>query len=615
MGTTADKLQAILDSKNAIKDKFNLPDDLPFSQYAENITNSSGEGDSSGEYYLCTYVNRTYETGEFTVSGLPTDIFINLSDWDGNLYPEEYRTKNPNGTYAPYYTADSLSEWKFRNEHGTVVYWNGEWMAWVFAPFAQGETDYWLSTFPVRASSSWEDPKYPWDSSLEWTLNDSAFSPSIAPVIPSLVEPYWNGYKLILNESGKYDIDYSEEHKLTYTDYMPIAGCIYNKSCTMEIGDLYIDERAKYACPRNQNFDVSDEWAIIASSEYEDGNHAATQAFYDNTNLAFKPASADGYGWIMWRSKGHKTLVKRLEVTMDDWKNYELQAKNTEDETWVRIVPDSVTDCTESYVDGKKKSVVIYRSNYKFYTDHRIRVDSAYPCWNIKAFIFASDRTVPTALKKFDKLSHLVFHAPLDKKDNPLPTGQNAYYSGTYSFTEVDGRKCVYLENGGHIYSGLGSVTRMPFGDSGRTIGFWVKAATATPARSGIFGYGVNNKGQAFNIELRDGTVGLSSSSTDDSNYSFTTTFDASSWHFIVVVHHPDGRELCYIDGVCNSDDVMFDVRRNTHVVNGAWYIGRLTNNATYPFTGYVANVQVYDVALDPWEVAEWYANDGKVID
>ena len=37
MGTTADKLQNILNSKNAIKTKFNLPDDLPFSQYADNI--------------------------------------------------------------------------------------------------------------------------------------------------------------------------------------------------------------------------------------------------------------------------------------------------------------------------------------------------------------------------------------------------------------------------------------------------------------------------------------------------------------------------------------------------------------------------------------------------
>ena len=37
MGTTADKLQAVLNAKNAIKAKFNLSDNLPFSKYAENI--------------------------------------------------------------------------------------------------------------------------------------------------------------------------------------------------------------------------------------------------------------------------------------------------------------------------------------------------------------------------------------------------------------------------------------------------------------------------------------------------------------------------------------------------------------------------------------------------
>ena len=42
MGTAADKLQAVLNSKNAIKNKFNLADDLPFSQYAENINTAPG---------------------------------------------------------------------------------------------------------------------------------------------------------------------------------------------------------------------------------------------------------------------------------------------------------------------------------------------------------------------------------------------------------------------------------------------------------------------------------------------------------------------------------------------------------------------------------------------
>lgn len=61
MGTTAEKLQAVLDSKNAIKTKFNLPDDLPFSQYAENINPSGGDTPSGGalNFYQCKSI--TYE--------------------------------------------------------------------------------------------------------------------------------------------------------------------------------------------------------------------------------------------------------------------------------------------------------------------------------------------------------------------------------------------------------------------------------------------------------------------------------------------------------------------------------------------------------------------------
>jgi hypothetical protein len=55
MGTTADKLMAALNSKNAIKAKFNLPDDMPFSQYAENIKGGGGET----AFYKCSSVSGT----------------------------------------------------------------------------------------------------------------------------------------------------------------------------------------------------------------------------------------------------------------------------------------------------------------------------------------------------------------------------------------------------------------------------------------------------------------------------------------------------------------------------------------------------------------------------
>lgn len=60
MGTTADKLQKILDSKNAIKTKFNLADDLPFAEYVNNISGSGadvtlGVVDAEGRFQPLTF--------------------------------------------------------------------------------------------------------------------------------------------------------------------------------------------------------------------------------------------------------------------------------------------------------------------------------------------------------------------------------------------------------------------------------------------------------------------------------------------------------------------------------------------------------------------------------
>lgn len=57
MGTIADKLNNILNSKNAIKSKFNLPDSLPFIQYADNI---QAGGSSTMNFYKCAAIGQWF---------------------------------------------------------------------------------------------------------------------------------------------------------------------------------------------------------------------------------------------------------------------------------------------------------------------------------------------------------------------------------------------------------------------------------------------------------------------------------------------------------------------------------------------------------------------------
>lgn len=360
--------------------------------------------------YLCTYVNRTYETGEFTVSGLPDDAFKDLADWEGNPYPEEYRTKNPNGTYAPYYKEGELSGWKFRNEHGTVCYWNGEWMAWVFAPFAQGETDYWLSWFPARGRCDWENMKYPWDPTIEWVdgNTDSPISGfAIAPVIPPPVEPYWNGYKLTMNENGKYDIDYSEEHKLTYADFMPVAGRFYDGGCTVEIQGLKLEEKYLSSTPTNMISNEDAEWQISASHEhsYLSDTYPAYYAF-DGTDKSWNSANDDSSNtFIQWQNKTHKVLLKQLDIYAYNWE--EMPKLNEPDsnyggayiegsndgEIWKRL---TVT-LPNGFEYSKGCASFKLTDNYEFFSYYRIRRNHGTSHWVIKEIkgTYLNEREVP----------------------------------------------------------------------------------------------------------------------------------------------------------------------------------------------------------------------------
>lgn len=373
--------------------------------YLENETGGSAE------YYLCTYVNRTYETGEFTVSGLPDDAFKDLADWEGNPYPDKYRTKNPNGTYAPYYKEGELSGWKFRNEHGTVCYWSGEWMAWVFAPFAQGEDDnYWLSWFPARGRCEWENMKYPWDPTIEWVdgNTDSPISGlAIAPVIPPPVEPYWNGYKLIMNENGKYDINYSEELKLTYADFMPVAGRFYDSGCSVEIGAANLEDGYYYSTPTNMTSNENAEWKISASHEhsYSSDTYPAYQAF-DGTDKNWNSANDNSSNtFIQWQNKKHKVLLKQLDIYAYDWE--EMPKLNEPDNNNGGAYIEGSNDGS----DWKQLTVTLpdgfnysdrcasfkLAANYEFFSYHRIRCNNGTRRWVVKEIkgTYLTEREVP----------------------------------------------------------------------------------------------------------------------------------------------------------------------------------------------------------------------------
>jgi hypothetical protein len=368
--STTEKLQNILTAKNAIRDKFNLGD-IPFAQYAENIKAGGG-----ADFYLCGYVNRTYQTNEFRVSGLPTDIFKDLSDWEGNLFPEQFRTGNPNGTFAPYYKEGKLSNWRWRNENGVEAFFNGMNMAWVFAPFYEND-EYYISSYPVYASASYENTVPIWDSSLQWTDNSgNTISFDIAEVVQPPVEQYWEGYKLEADESGKYNLA-SEKTKLTYGDYMPVAGRIYDAAATVEITNADLTEDALWACPRNMTSNENDEWVISSTPVY--GNEAAWKAFDGNMDTDAAIISSDEW-WIMWQNKKKKVLLQQIKIAVEDSyilnKKSFLQGSNDGTEWEDIIPPGNFSDNNTDYENGRSTITLKISGNGTPY--HYIRLGSNY---------------------------------------------------------------------------------------------------------------------------------------------------------------------------------------------------------------------------------------------
>lgn len=129
MGTTADKLQAVLNSKEAIKTKFSLPDDMPFSQYAENIQAGGGEA----AIYQCTDV--TVEPTE----GVEAHFPLNAIPIEGEIAGQIKTTSNvmsnstvstidgiqgitfANGNYVAMVGEKQSGRYPYRNS--TVAFW------------------------------------------------------------------------------------------------------------------------------------------------------------------------------------------------------------------------------------------------------------------------------------------------------------------------------------------------------------------------------------------------------------------------------------------------------------------------------------------------------------
>lgn len=110
MGTTKDKLQAVLNSKNAIKEKFGLPDDMPFSQYADNI-----KGGGGGEkIYKCNTIAGVLPLRlTATVNGTQFAFHQGASNFNAANFEHWYYRTNTNKEWTKANTINDLGSDKY----------------------------------------------------------------------------------------------------------------------------------------------------------------------------------------------------------------------------------------------------------------------------------------------------------------------------------------------------------------------------------------------------------------------------------------------------------------------------------------------------------------------
>ena len=230
MGSIVDKLQAAIDSKNAIKTKFGLADDLPFSQYAENINvGSTTSGETELYYYSdVKHIENElyYNTNILVVSGFPTDVNLICGPIDINgeytLVDNEatgYDRKWLNAEKG-LYIADSMGggTWFFECENKSVV---GR-----LYPTYKGM----IPDTP--------EPFLNTTTSFEWELMGTDIEGSVLPFSYTKTYNMYTANKIYKKQNSKYYISALDEY-FNWETEKPFVGKFYNRDLTVQSDYVY----------------------------------------------------------------------------------------------------------------------------------------------------------------------------------------------------------------------------------------------------------------------------------------------------------------------------------------------------------------------------------------
>jgi hypothetical protein len=251
------------------------------------------------------------------VSGMPENAFVGGKYFDeaNSTYvdlPADVAARNPNGVYTLQNPdAQYVSQMIWQAENGCILKGHPWEPGFQIVPIAYNDISVYIQYTSYGSSieypsNGYESYIWTWYNGSEWT---EVTGGKVAPEEPAPVEQYWEGYKLYQDKTGKWNYE-SELTRLTYGDYMPVQGRIYDAMPTMEILNIDWADSFLNACPINMVADENEEWKISTNGQIYSGELCAM--FDNNIDAACKLNSGTPDMYIQWQNKQHPVMLKEI---------------------------------------------------------------------------------------------------------------------------------------------------------------------------------------------------------------------------------------------------------------------------------------------------------------
>lgn len=192
----------------------------------------------------------------------------------------------------------------------------------------------------------------------------------------------------------------------------------------------------------------------------------------------------------------------------------------------------------------------------------------------------------------------MLLYIPFDNKVAMAETGQALEYSGSQSFTPLNGIPCMKIDSGYVKTTANSGIT----GSQSRSFSFWAYPTTGGTYVNAVGCGNERSQGRMFNCGVRtDGTNVRAEFTTWGWDLdSVVCSADGKLHHFVYVFDQSNPTKvLVYVDGIFALTHTVGDVNTSA----SPFWIGQ-SGGGEWNYTGYLASVRCYNRVLTEDEIA-----------